>query len=128
MHARQMGGKGATVGAALLGALARRRRVPLVVGRFGGRNRLLDILKRQRELVRIELLRALAKLHAPEMLQAVILCQRMVALGNRRIPLHQRRRQPRLQHCDIGWKLICVLAHAQHASRFAGNRGAQSAA
>jgi hypothetical protein len=60
-------------------------------------------------------------------LQAVILRQRLVALCNRRIPLRKHRRKPRLQHCDIGWRLICVLAHAQHGIRFARDCGAQSA-
>jgi hypothetical protein len=40
------------------------RRVLLVVGGFGRRDGLLDILERQSELVRIELLRTSAKLHA----------------------------------------------------------------
>jgi hypothetical protein len=55
------------------------------------------------------------------MLQTLVPRQRLVALGNggiafyaRCVPLHQRRRKPRLQHPDIGWKMICVLTHAQH--------------
>ena len=61
----------------LLGAGASPDRVSLVVLGLGGGNRLLDILKRQMQLVRIELLRATAKLRAlqlaQQMLQAVIL-------------------------------------------------------
>jgi hypothetical protein len=59
----------------------------LVAVGFGGRNGLLDILKRQLQLVRIELLRPAAKLHSPQLmqqvLQAVILRKRLVTLGNR---------------------------------------------
>jgi len=51
VHARQMAGKRAAIGAALLGALARPRRVLLVVVGFGRRNGLLDILERQIELI-----------------------------------------------------------------------------
>jgi hypothetical protein len=99
MNARQMGGKRATIGAALLGALARSRRVLLILACLVTRNGLLDILERQSKLVRIKLLRAPAELHAPQllqqMLQAVILRQHLVALGNRRIPLGKRCREPR---------------------------------
>jgi hypothetical protein len=94
MNARQMGGKRATIGAALLGTLARPHWVMLVVGGFGYRNGLLDILKRQLQLVLIELLRPAARLHALQLmqhvLQAVILRQRLVPLGNRRIILRTR--------------------------------------
>jgi hypothetical protein len=64
MNARQIDRKCAATGAALLGAGAGTYRILLVVGGFGGRNGLLDILKRQSELVRIEFLRPPAKLHA----------------------------------------------------------------
>jgi len=98
-------------------------RVLFVLGGFGRRDGLLDIFERQIELIRIELPRALTELHASQllqqMLQAVILRQCLVALGNRRVPLGHRRREPRLQRCDIGWKLICALAHARHGIRFA---------
>jgi hypothetical protein len=33
-----------------------------------------------------------------------------------------------LQRYDIGWKLICALAHARHGIRFARGCDAQSAA
>jgi hypothetical protein len=83
MNARQMGGKRATVAAALLGARAPPYRVLFVLGGFGRRDGLLDIFERQIELIRIELLRALAELHASQllqqMLQAVILRQCLVA-------------------------------------------------
>ena len=122
MNARQMGGKRATIGAALLGTLARPHQVMLVVGGFGCRNGLLDILKRQLQLVRIELLRPAAKLHAlqlmQQVLQAVILRQHLVTLGNRRIALRTCRNKERLQRRDISGKLICTLAHALHRIRF----------
>jgi hypothetical protein len=57
MHPRQMAGKRATIGTALLGAGARRSRVLLVVIGFAGRNGLLGILERKAQLIRIELLR-----------------------------------------------------------------------
>lgn len=60
----QMGGKRTAIGPALVGAYLGGRRVLLVVGGFGRRDGLLDILERQSELVRIELLRTPAKLHA----------------------------------------------------------------
>jgi len=122
MNARQMGGQRATIGAALLGTLARRDWVMLVVGGFGCRNGLLDVLKRQLQLVPIELLRPAAELHALELmqhvLQAVILRQRLVTLGNRRLALRTRHNKERLQRRDIGGKLICALAHAPHRIRF----------
>ena len=78
MDARQMGGKRAAIGAALFGARARApprsacRRRPRSC-----RNGLLDILKRQGELVWVELLRTSAELHAlqlaQQMPQAIVL-------------------------------------------------------
>jgi hypothetical protein len=109
VHARQIAGKRAAIGAALLGALARPRRVLLVVVGFGRRNGLLDILERQIELIRVELLRAPAKLRplqlVQEMPQALILRQGLIALHDRGVTLRKRRRKPRLQHFDIGPKL-----------------------
>ena len=89
------------------------------------RNDLLDILKRQPQLIAIELLRAPAKLCAlqltQQMPQAVILRQRLVALGNRRVALgdrgvtlHPRRRQQRMQRFNVRWELRCGFAHAQY--------------
>ena len=57
-----------------------------------------------------------------------ILRQRLVALRNRGVPLRERRRQPRLQRCDVGWRLIRDLAHVRHGIRFARACDAQSAA
>jgi hypothetical protein len=48
-------------------------RVSLVVVSLAGGNRLLDILKRQMQLVRIELLRAAAKLRALQLAQQQLL-------------------------------------------------------
>ena len=89
----------------------------MVLG-LGGGNRLLDILKRQMQLVRIELLRATAKLRAlqlaQQMLQAIILRLQVIALCQGGVPLRARLCQERLQRCDIGWQLRCGIAHAQH--------------
>jgi hypothetical protein len=53
------------------------------------------------------------------MLQAAILQQHFVALGDRRVALcdrgvtlRSRRRKHRLQHLDVGRKLVRGLAHA----------------
>ena len=79
---------------------------------------LLDILQRQQQLLGIELLRAPAELRAlqlaQEMTQAIILRQRLVALGDRGVTLGTRRRKQRMQRFDIGGKLRCDLAHARH--------------
>ena len=50
MNPRQMGGNGAAIGAALVGASASRRLILFVVVGFAGRNGLLDILKRQGDI------------------------------------------------------------------------------
>jgi len=68
MNARQMEGKRTAIGAALPGTGARRHWVSFVGIGFDRRNGLLDILKRQRELIRIELLRTPAKLKALQLL------------------------------------------------------------
>ena len=117
MNPRQMGRKRAAIGAALVGASASRRLILFVVGGFAGRNGLLDILKRQAELVWIELLGTATKLHAlqlmQEMQQAIVLRQRFIARRNGGVALGERRRKPRLQRGDIGWRLIRPVAHAQ---------------
>ena len=109
MNARQMGGQRAAIGC----GASRRARAPPPGSVLSSSASLAAIAcsissSARRELLRIELLRAPAKLHAPQLLQqvlqAVILRQRLVALGNRRVPLRQRRREQRLQHCDIGWE------------------------
>ncbi len=61
---RQIGRKRAPMGAALLGALASARGILLVLGRLVGDHGLLDILDRQLQLFRIELLRAAPELRA----------------------------------------------------------------
>jgi hypothetical protein len=125
MHARQMSGKRATVGATLLGTGASPFRVPLVVVGFGRGDGLLDVLKRQMQLVRIELLRAAAKLGAlqlvQQMLQSVILRLQVIALCNRGVSLRTRLREQRLQRCDVGWRLISALALA-HATTESDSR------
>ena len=95
----------------------------LVVVGLGGGNRLLDILKREMQLVRIKLLRAGAKLRAlqlpQQMLQANILRLQVIALRNHGVVLGARFQKERLQRCDIGWQRIGALAHANHGIRFA---------
>ena len=123
MNARQMGGQRTAIGAALLGTRVRGHRVPLVILGLRGRNGLLDILERQSQLLWIELLRPPPKLHAPqllqEVLQAVVLRQHLVALGNRRVTLRPRRHDQRSQRFNLGGKLIRVLAHARNRIKFA---------
>ena len=115
---RQMLRKRAATATALIGARARACRIVLVLGGLGHGNRLLDILERQQQLLTIELLRAAAELRALQLAQqvpqAIILGQRLVALGNRGVPLRKRRREQRLQRVDVGRKLIGHLAHARH--------------
>jgi hypothetical protein len=118
MNAWQMVGKRAAAGVALVGARLGGHWVLLVVFGFVGRDDLLDILERQKQLLGIELLRTPAKLRAlqlaQEMPQAVILRQGLVALGDRGVTLRTRRRDQRLQRFNIGWKLIRALAHAHN--------------
>ena len=106
-----MGGKRAAIGAALLGARARADRVLLVVVGLVAGNGLLDVLERQKQLLRIELLRAPAELRAlqlaQQMPQAIDLRQRLVALGERGVALGARRREERLQRVDVLRKLRC---------------------
>jgi hypothetical protein len=59
---RQMGRKRAAIGATPVGTLASAGRILLVLGRLIGSNGLLDVLDRQQQLLRIELLRAAAEL------------------------------------------------------------------
>ena len=76
----------------------------LVVGGLDRGDGLLDILERQGELVRVELLGPTAELHAlqltQEMLQAIDLRQRLVARRTRLVALGERGREPRLQLGD----------------------------
>ena len=131
MHARQMGGKRAAMGATLLGASASVRLILLVVGGLARGDGLLDILKRQGELIRIELLGPAAELHAlqfaQEMQQAIVPRHRLVARRNRGVALGERDRKPRLQLGDLGRRLIRALAHGQERTRFARGRGQQTA-
>ena len=119
---RQMGRKRTPMGAALLGALASARGILLVLGRLVGGHGLLDILDRQLQLFRIELLRAAPELRAlqlpQEVAQPVHLRQRVVARRDRSvahcdrsIALRARRRHQRLQRVDIGRKLIRDVVH-----------------
>jgi hypothetical protein len=65
MPARQMSGKDAATGTALLSVLGRPYWIPFVGDSLVCREGLLDILERQRKLFPIELLRTATKLHAP---------------------------------------------------------------
>ena len=124
VEVRQVRGKRAAIGAALVDARACARRILLVLdGLVAGEN-LLDILERQKQLLGIKLLRATAELRAlqlaQQMPQAVHLRQRLVALGDRSVAscdrtvaLRARRRKQRLQRADVRRKLICDLVHVQ---------------
>ena len=116
---RQMGGKRAPAGAALVGARAGGRRVLLVVGRRVAGNSLLDILERQLQLFGIKLLRAPAEVGALQLTQQVPqtihLRQRLIALGDRGVPLRPCGSDQRLQRLDVGGKLICNVAHARYS-------------
>lgn len=123
MDARQVGGKCAAVGATLRCSSCRPDRISLVVASLGDGNGLLDIFKRQMQLVRIELLRAAAKLGAlqlmEQMLQPVVLRLQVIAFGPRSAALGARLRKHRLQHGDIGRRRIGTFAHARNGIRFA---------
>jgi hypothetical protein len=122
MNAWQMSGERAAVRPALLGPSSRGFLVPLVV-RFAGRDRLFDILQRQGELVRIELLGFAAELHPLKLTQqtreAIVLRESRVAFRNRGVPLGQRRGQTRFKRLRVGRGLIRVGAHARKRIRFA---------
>ena len=110
-----MGGQRAAVGAALFRAGASALLVLLVVGGLARGDRLLDILERQGELVRVEFLGPTAELHAlqltQEMLQAIDLRQRLVTRRTRLVALGERGRELRLQLGDFDRRLIRALAH-----------------
>jgi hypothetical protein len=116
VNARKMGRQHAAVRPALLGPSNSGFLVPPVVRRFAGRDRLLDILQRQSELVRIELLGLAPELHslelAKKMRETIVLPEHRVALDDRGVPLGQRRGQLRLQRIDVGRGLIRGGAHA----------------
>ena len=130
MHARQMGGKGAALGAALFRAGASMFLVLPVVGGLARGDGLLDILERQGELVRVEFLGPTAELHAlqltQEMLQAIDLRQRLVARRTRLVALGERGRELRLQLGDFDRQLIRALAHDLERTRFARGRDQQT--
>jgi len=100
MPARQMGGKDAATGTPLVGALGRPHWIPFVGYSLVCRDGLLDVLERQMQLFPIELLRTATKLHAPQLLQqvleAVILRERMVAFRDGCVALGAHRHDQRL--------------------------------
>jgi hypothetical protein len=53
---------------------------------------------------------------AQEVTQPIILRQRVVALGNRRVALRARRRNQRLQPVDIGRKLVCDVVYINYST------------
>jgi hypothetical protein len=118
IHARQMGGKRSAIGAALFAARPCGHRVLFVVGSLVAGNGLLDILECQKQLLGIELLGPPAELRAlqlaQQMPQAINLRQRLVALRDRGVTLRTRRHDQRMQHVNIGRKLMGDLAHARH--------------
>ena len=132
MHPRQVSRKRTAIDAALGGTSTCGNWILLVVLGLAARNRLLDILERQIELIRIELLRTPAELHALQLmqkvLQAVVLCEDLVALRDRGTALSTRRGKQRLQKFNIGGKWIgAVLAHTPDRIRFAPACGPQCA-
>src|SRR5260370_4094602 len=100
MEAGQRGGEAAAMGAGVTGAGLGGGLIVVVVGGLAGRNGLLEVLKRQAELVWIELLGTAAKLHAlqltQQMQQAIVLRQRLIARRNGGVALGERRRKPRV--------------------------------
>ena len=64
VNARKMSGQRAAARPALLHPRGGSGLVLLVVGRLAGRDHLFDVLQRQGELVRIELLGSAAELHS----------------------------------------------------------------
>ena len=111
-NARKVDWQRAAVRPALLGLRRCGCLVPLVVRRFVGRFRLLDILQRQSELVWIELLGFAAELHplklAQQMHEAVVLGENRIPLRNRGVPLGQRRSQARFKRIGVGRGLIAL--------------------
>ncbi len=114
----QMGGERAPVGATLFGARLGSRGILLVFTGFICRNDLFDILKRQPQLLGIELLRASAKLRtlqlAQKMAQPIILRKCLVALDNRGITLGTRCHEQRLQRVDVHRQPRGGVAHARN--------------
>ena len=110
-----MGGKRVALGPAPFRTSASALLVLLVVGGLVRGDGLLDILERQGELVRVELLRPAAELHAlqlmQEMLQAIVAGESLVARRDRGVALGERGRELRLQLGDVHWRLIRALAH-----------------
>jgi hypothetical protein len=96
-----MGGKRAAIDAALFGARLRSHRVLLVIGGFVRGNGLLDIFERQKQLVRIKLLRTPPELRALQLAQQVPqpinLRKRLIPLGDRGVTLGTRCRKERMQ-------------------------------
>ena len=123
VNARKIDWQRAAVRPALLGPSRCGCLVPLVVRRFAGRFRLLDILQRQRELVWIELLGFAAELHplklAQQMPEAVVLGENRIPLRNRGVPLGERGSQARFKRMRVWRGLIRVGAHARKRIRFA---------
>ena len=132
VEVRQMRGQRGAAAAPLLGALGGPRRVLLVRGGLAGGNRLLDVLEGQKQLLRIELLRAATELCAlqlaQQMPQPIVLRQRLVARRDRRVALGARRREQGLQRLDVGRKLIGDVAHVRDSSRFGDSCGRSRAA
>ena len=110
--------KRAPCGPALVGAPAGARRVLLVLGGLIAGDGLLDVLERQKQLLRVELLRAATELRAlqlaQQMPQPIHLRQRLVALDDRGVALRACHREERLQRLGVGRKLIGDLAHVRH--------------
>ena len=115
-----MRGQYVAAAASFFGAVGGTRRVLFVLGGLVGGNGLLNVLERQKQLLGIELLRAATEPRtlqlAQQMPQPIVLRQRLVALGDRRVALRARRRKQCLQRLDVGRKMICDLAHVRNSS------------
>ena len=120
----------AAVRPALLGPSSRGCPVPLVIRGFAGRDRLLDVLQRLGELVRIELLGFAAELHPlklpQQMHEAVVPDEGRIPLRDRGVSLGQRRSQARFKRVGVRRRLIRVGVHAQKGIRFARSWGEKS--
>ena len=130
MNARQMDRERAADRPALCSPRHGGCPVPLVIRGFAGRDRLLDVLQRQGELVRIEFLGFAAELHplklTQQMHEAVVLDEGRIPLRDRGVPLDQRRSQARFKRVGVRRRSIRVWVHAQKGIRFARSWGEKS--
>ena len=115
---RQMTRQRTAIGAPLFRPRLRSRWIALVGGGFVGGDSLLSVLDRQKQLIGIKLLGAAAELRPlqlpQQMTKAVILRERVVALGKGGIALSACHHKQRLQRFDVSRKLRSDVAHARY--------------